>query len=106
MRFLLCEILLELRSGLRRIQFRHTNTRDLQVVDFGLALEELPTGRLVPCSRTQQCIVDKVSFEERFRWATTQLDSLLFVEAWKMGARWGMNTKRISDMDTRKNPEM
>jgi hypothetical protein len=99
LRFLLREILLESRIALRLILFRHTNKQVLRVVDFGPDLEATPTG-LVGCNRTHSRIRDKLIFDTKYSWATTQIDALLFLEAWEMGAKWGENKQRMAGMDT------
>lgn len=96
------EILLESRTAILRIRFRHTNRRALQVVDFGAHLEESPNGHLVPCRETHARLRDRAKVTAKFPWARTQLDALVFLETWEMGAKWGENQRHMGRKDTQR----
>ena len=100
------ETLLEMGIALRRMRFRRTKLRGLQVVGFGSHLEVSPTGHLVPCNKTHSSIQDKLVFDLTFPWATSPVDQLMFLAAWDMGARWGESKEHTSGMDTLVEPPM
>jgi hypothetical protein len=67
-------------------------------VDFGLALETLPNGRVVPNRRTHARIQDTETF------ATTCPKAMLFekwvfLQGWSMGERYALRNPDTREMD-------